>query len=110
MFNGSRYNDRCCFDYGNAETDNLDDGAGTMEALYIGNAKGGLNRGGAGRGPWIMADMENALWGADVVKSNERSINHDFVTAMTKGDVLFIMLSTRHFNSQCIRLWKILNI
>jgi len=28
---GKTYNDRCCFDYGNAETDNDDDGAGTME-------------------------------------------------------------------------------
>ena len=64
--------------------DNLDDGAGTMEAVYFGNAKGGLNHGGAGRGPWIMADMENALWGADVVESNEEPINHTFVTAMIK--------------------------
>eukprot|EP00943_MAST-04B_sp_MAST-4B-sp1_P005192 g5192.t1 len=87
VFNGSHYNDRCCFDYGNAETNNLDDGAGTMEALYFGNASGGLNHGGAGKGPWIMADMENALWGADVVKSNELPITHDFVTAMIKGDV-----------------------
>ncbi len=28
-----------------------------MEALYFGSAKGGLNHGGAGKGPWIMADM-----------------------------------------------------
>jgi hypothetical protein len=83
---GKHYNDRCCFDYGNAETDDHDDGAGTMEAVYFGSAKGGLNHGGAGKGPWIMADMENALWGADVVKSNETPINHTFVTAMVKGD------------------------
>ena len=80
VFNGSHYNNRCCFDYGNAETDNHDDGAGTMEAVYFGSAKGGLNHGGAGKGPWIMADMENALWGADRVVSNEEPINHDFVT------------------------------
>ena len=83
---GKHFNDRCCFDYGNAETDNNDDGAGTMEAVYFGNANGGLNHGGAGAGPWIMADMENALWGANKVKSNEESILHDFVTAMIKGD------------------------
>ena len=87
VFNGTHYNNKCCFDYGNAETNNLDDGAGTMEALYFGNAKdNGLNHGGAGKGPWIMADMENALWGADVVKSNEPLIDHPFVTAMIKGD------------------------
>ena len=38
--NGRHYNDRCCFDYGNAEVDNNDDGPGTMEAVYFGNAKG----------------------------------------------------------------------
>ena len=58
-----------------------------MEALYFGNAKGGLNHGGAGtKGPWIMADMENALWGADKVDSEEEPINHAFTTAMIKGD------------------------
>merc|ERR1719195_2343232 len=84
---GKHYNNRCCFDYGNAETDNLDDGAGTMEAVYFGSAKGGLNHGGDGKGPWIMADMENALWGADHIASHEPSIEHDYVTAMLKGDV-----------------------
>jgi hypothetical protein len=83
---GTHFNDKCCFDYGNAEVNNKDDGAGTMEAVYFGNAKGGLNHGGAGDGPWIMSDMENALWGADKVVSNEPSINHQFVTAMVKGD------------------------
>lgn len=81
---GKHYNNGCCFDYGNAETDNHNHGAGSMEALYFGNAKGGLNHGGAGKGPWIMADMEMALWGANVVQSNEEPINHTFVTAMIK--------------------------
>ena len=40
---GGSFQNRCCFDYGNAETNNLDDGAGTMEAVYFGSAKGGLN-------------------------------------------------------------------
>lgn len=31
--------------------------------------------------------MENALWGADVVQSNEEPINYQFVTAIVKGDV-----------------------
>jgi hypothetical protein len=83
---GTSYNNRCCFDYGNAETNNDDDGAGTMEAVYFGSATGGLNHGGAGKGPWIMADMENALWGANKVVSNEEPITHEFVTAMVKGD------------------------
>jgi hypothetical protein len=60
---GKNYNNRCCFDYGNAETDDNDDGAGTMEAIYFGSAKGGLNHGGDGPGPWIMADMEVGMCG-----------------------------------------------
>ena len=57
-----------------------------MEALYFGNAKGRLNHGGAGKGPWIMGDLESGLWGADVVESNETAIRHAFVTAVLKGD------------------------
>ena len=37
VVDGRHYNDGCCFDYGNAETDNIDHGRGTMEALYFGN-------------------------------------------------------------------------
>lgn len=83
---GVHFNGRCCFDYGNAETDNLNDHGGTMEAVYFGSAKGRLNHGGAGKGPWIMGDLESGLWGADVVESNETAITHPFVTAMLKGD------------------------
>ena len=57
-----------------------------MEAVYFGSAKGGLNHGGAGKGPWIMGDLESGLWGADVVESNETAIRHAFVTAVLKGD------------------------
>ena len=37
---GKHFNGGCCFDYGNAEIDALDHGAGTMEAIYWGNSKG----------------------------------------------------------------------
>ena len=52
---GDHVNGGCCFDYGNAETDNLDDGKGTMEALYFGTSKGWGH--GQGPGPWVMADV-----------------------------------------------------
>ena len=83
---GTHYNDECCFDYGNAETNNLNDGPATMEAVYFGAAKWGQNHGGDGPGPWIMADLEAGLWGADVIASHEPTIAHAFVTAMVKGD------------------------
>ena len=34
---GDYYNGGCCFDYGNAETNSMDNGEGTMEAVYFGN-------------------------------------------------------------------------
>lgn len=36
VLDGTVYNDGCCFDYGNAETNNLDTGDGHMEAIYFG--------------------------------------------------------------------------
>ena len=57
---GTYYNGGCCFDYGNAETNNNDDGAGTMEAVYFGNSTGWGK--GSGSGPWVMADLENGLF------------------------------------------------
>jgi hypothetical protein len=38
VINGQHYNDGCCFDYGNAEIDSRDDGNGTMETAYYGDA------------------------------------------------------------------------
>ena len=56
VVSGKHYNDRCCFDYGNAERNIKDDGTGSMEAVYWGNASGGsMNHGGAGTGPWVRA-------------------------------------------------------
>ena len=83
---GTHYNDGCCFDYGNAELDMKDDGTGTMEAVYWGNSSGGpMNHGGSGTGPWVMADLEKGLWGANVTKSHEQPLKADFVTVMVKG-------------------------
>jgi hypothetical protein len=80
---GRHYNDGCCFDYGNAETNNLDDKAGTMEAIYFGNCSGWGH--GTGPGPWVLADLEDGLWGGDTKQAQQPSINADFVTAMVKG-------------------------
>jgi len=81
---GKHFNGGCCFDYGNAETDAKDHGAGTMEAIYWGNSKGWGH--GGGNGPWVMADLENGLWaGNEKVNPKNPSIVADYVTAMVKG-------------------------
>jgi hypothetical protein len=36
VMSGTHYNDKCCFDYGNSETNDADDGCGTMEVKAIG--------------------------------------------------------------------------
>jgi hypothetical protein len=82
---GTYYNGGCCFDYGNAETNNNDDGAGTMEAVYFGNSTGWGK--GSGSGPWVMADLENGLFGGQstAANPNNTSLTHAYVTAMVKG-------------------------
>jgi hypothetical protein len=85
VLDGTHFNGGCCFDYGNAETNNDDDGAGTMEAIYFGNIK--VWGFGSGNGPWIMADMENGLFSGSAVhlNSGDPSISHRFDTAMIEG-------------------------
>jgi hypothetical protein len=85
IFDGTHYNGGCCFDYGNAETNNNDDGNGTMEAIYFGNIK--VWGYGTGNGPWIMADMENGLYsGVNAgYNANDPTINYRYTTAIIKG-------------------------
>ena len=82
---GKHYNDGCCFDYGNAETSNNDDGAGTMEAIYFGTCTGWGK--GAGSGPWVMADLENGLFAGRTTGTNTSNVPQtaDYVTAIVKG-------------------------
>src|SRR5580692_878813 len=86
IFDGTHVNNGCCFDYGNAETNNDDNGAGHMEAIYFGTEKTwGF---GSGNGPWIMADMENGLFsGSNTgLNSGDPTIADRFTTAMIEGE------------------------
>ncbi|WSL80491.1 RICIN domain-containing protein [Kitasatospora sp. NBC_01266] len=86
VLDGTHYNGGCCFDYGNAETSNHDDGNGTMEAVYFGDIK--VWGYGSGSGPWVMADQENGLFsGVNAgYNANDPSVNDRFLTAMVKGE------------------------
>jgi hypothetical protein len=89
VISGHHYNSGCCFDYGNAETDSRDDGNGTMETTYYGNANAWYH--GSPPGPWIMTDQENNLVGGvnpDGSKfcTNLPSITWRFVTATADGE------------------------
>ena len=90
VVNGHHYNSGCCFDYGNAETDSRDDGDGTMETTYYGNATSWYH--GQAPGPWIMTDQENNLVGCVNESPNDKYcpdlpvITWRFVTAMADGE------------------------
>jgi hypothetical protein len=89
VVNGIHYNGGCCYDYGNAETDSRDDGDGTMETTYFGNATPWYH--GPPPGPWIMTDQENNLVGCVTDSPNNKNcdlpiINWRFVTATADGE------------------------
>jgi len=90
VINGQHYNSGCCFDYGNAEIDSRDDGDGTMETTYYGNANAWYF--GQAPGPWIMTDQENNLVGCVNQSPNDKYcpdlpvITWRFVTAMADGE------------------------
>ena len=90
VINGRHFNDGCCYDYGNAEIDSRDDGNGTMETAYYGNAPFWYH--GPPPGPWIMTDQENNLVGCVNPGSTSKlcpnlpSITSRFVTAIAKGE------------------------
>ncbi|MGH3206392.1 MAG: arabinofuranosidase catalytic domain-containing protein [Trebonia sp.] len=86
VLDGTHYDNGCCFDYGNAETNNDDNGSGHMEAIYFGTETAWGR--GSGNGPWIMADMENGLFsGASAgLNSADPTISDRFTTAMVEGE------------------------
>src|SRR5580765_4885336 len=89
VVDGRQYGQWCCFDYGNAEFDGIDDGNATMEAMYFG-ADTQFGQSGGGSGPWIAADLENGMFegyenGSAKVASNTSITGFPYVTGMLKG-------------------------
>jgi hypothetical protein len=86
VLDGTHYDNDCCFDFGNAETNNDNDGDGAMEAINFGDeTTWGY---GSGTGPWIMADMENGLFSGESSGYNaaDQTIDDRFTTAMLEGE------------------------
>jgi hypothetical protein len=83
--NGKNFNDKCCFDYGNAETNSLNNGRATMEAIYFGNCTSWGR--GEGTGPWVMGDLEEGLFSGkgSGLNAGVKSVTSDYVTAILKG-------------------------
>jgi hypothetical protein len=82
---GKHFNGACCYDYGNAETNNQDTGNGHMETIYFGNCNWWGE--GSGNGPWVMADLENGVFAGQTATTNTNNtpITSTYVTAIVKG-------------------------
>lgn len=108
VLTGTRSGNGCCFDYGNSEISDRDDGDGTMEAIYFGNAHWNGNSGYQEDGcvnkdkntlcewpkdnccgPWVGVDLEQGMYygGGNATQQNNKSkpLRHDFVSLMLKG-------------------------
>jgi len=78
-------NGGCCFDYGNAETNNDDDGNGAMEAINFGTECWFSPC--TGSGPWVQADLENGLFSGGNGSNTANDGNSSaFVTALVKSN------------------------
>ncbi len=81
---GTHVNDRCCFDYGNAETNNKDTGNGDMDAINFGTECWFSPCAG---GPRVQADLENGLFaGGNGVNTANTGRSSAFVTAVLKNN------------------------
>jgi non-reducing end alpha-L-arabinofuranosidase len=85
---GTHVDNACCFDYGNAETNNDDTGNGHMDAVNLSTICGFSPC--YGSGPWVQADLENGLYSSDAGGSQSASNTGTgalpFVTALLKNN------------------------
>ena len=82
---GTHVDGLCCFDYGNAETNNDDNGNGHMEAINFGTECWFTPC--TGSGPWVQADLENGLFaGGNGANTGNDGNSSTFVTALLKSN------------------------
>ncbi|WP_369231656.1 alpha-L-arabinofuranosidase B [Streptomyces sp. R21] len=84
---GTHVNNRCCFDYGNAEVTVADTGNGHMDAINFGTECWFSPC--YGSGPWVQADLENGLFQSSAGGSQNTSNTGNsapFVTALLKNN------------------------
>jgi hypothetical protein len=82
---GTHVDGLCCFDYGNAETNNDDNGNGHMEAINFGTECWFSPC--TGSGPRVQADLENGLFaGGNGANTANDGNSSTFVTALLKSN------------------------
>jgi hypothetical protein len=81
----------CCWNFGNASTDNCYGPTGQMNALYLGIGYWGR---GQGSGPWYLGDFEAGVWAGGSGPSNYTNPNTPSMTM----DYAFGILKSRQGN------------
>ncbi len=84
---GTRVNNDCCFDYGNAELNNKDTGNGHMDAINISTIC--ISEKCNGSGPWVRADLENGLFppARQLIQDPNNPLSRmPYVTALLKNN------------------------
>jgi hypothetical protein len=78
VVDGTRYGTGCCWDFGNATTDNCYSGLGGSNALLFGTAYWGQ---GADNGPWFLADFETGAWAGGAGESSTVNVENPSITS-----------------------------
>ncbi len=82
---GTHVDNLCCFDFGNAETSNTDNGNGHMDSINFGTECWFSPC--YGSGPWVQADLENGLFsGANGSDTGNKGNSSTFVTALLENN------------------------
>ncbi|MBV9946542.1 MAG: hypothetical protein JOZ69_06820 [Myxococcales bacterium] len=91
IFDATKAGGACCFDFGNAETNNGNGPTGAMAALNLGTTFWGH---GAGNAPWFLGDFEAGVWaggaacgtpGAGQLNCSPRPVNPQNPSMMGKA-------------------------
>ncbi|MBN1760028.1 MAG: hypothetical protein JW863_17000 [Chitinispirillaceae bacterium] len=83
VVDGKRPGNHCCWDFGNASTNNDHGPTGQMNTLFFGSTPswwGWGKGGGGGDGPWFMNDMEAGVWAGGSGASNVTTNSNPKVT------------------------------
>jgi hypothetical protein len=84
VVDGTFTNSSCCWDYGNASTN--DTASGNMDAIEFSSTTM-FSSGGDGSGPWVGADLEAGIFnGSPARNPNSKSLPYPFVTAVLKNN------------------------
>jgi len=77
VVDGTRGGCCCCFDFGNASTNNSAGGTGNMDTIFFGTGYWGK---GAGNGPWFLGDFEAGVWSGGSGASNTTNSSNPSMT------------------------------